>query len=551
MRLLNSKSKELEYFTIQFPQYAILSHRWREEEVTFQDLSRSDVRSLKGYRKLSGACDMASRLGFQYVWIDTCCIDKSSSSELSEAINSMYEWYKNAGICLAYLDDVSKSNWDNDGDKSFRKSVWFLRGWTLQELIAPQEVLFVTEKWEVFGTKTSLVSKINDITRIDEQVLLTGALDGISVAQKMFWAKNRKTTRIEDEAYSLMGIFGIYMPTIYGEGRNAFVRLQEEILKKSDDQSIFAWGELLSSLFPSDYNSGKDTGLLAPSPSSFSKSDGIRPVSGNRLEDIWGTRNPDAEFTITNHGIRIRLPVKLVSKTNNIYIAYLACEDEDGHGLFAVLLQQLDGNRYTRVSDYETPFLAVPYSSLELSEIQSDNWIYITRAAPNPSLAWVESLINTDSVSDFCTKFGFAISSSGALDSRDNRLTDGGFWSLGPTETGLLLLQNNEMKYGLLIATKIQGDRVRNSDKNFFSVKVCLTANSGGYMPYVQNQPLGDLFNSWKETGEYDKKATTCALVKLPDGRNVVVRMACVSAPVWTTVDGPADCRYSLFISVC
>lgn len=242
MRLINTTTKVLEDVTFDDPEYAILSHRWREKEIVFFDLStnRHDMDKMKGWSKFSRCCDVARELGFTYLWMDTCCIDKASSSELSEAINSMFDWYRRAAVCLAYLDDVA-----NDGlVATFSKSEWFKRGWTLQELIAPPSVIFFSVDWEVIGTKTSLAATIAIITRIDEKILLGGNLSEISVAKKMSWASGRRTTRVEDEAYSLMGLFGVHMPTIYGEGRKAFIRLQEEILKVSHDQSIFAWCDL-------------------------------------------------------------------------------------------------------------------------------------------------------------------------------------------------------------------------------------------------------------------------------------------------------------------
>lgn len=241
MRLVNTSTHKLEEFTITVPEYVILSHRWREEEIQFSDVPRSDDNNhLKGWTKFLRCCDAARQLGFMYLWMDTCCINKASSSELSEAINSMFNWYRCAAICLVYLDDVTK-----DGlEATFSKSEWFRRGWTLQELIAPSSLVFYSKEWEVLGTKTTLASTITLITRIGEKILLGGDLSGVSIAKRMSWASNRHTTRPEDEAYSLMGLFDVHMPTIYSEGRKAFMRLQEEILKVSHDQSIFAWCDL-------------------------------------------------------------------------------------------------------------------------------------------------------------------------------------------------------------------------------------------------------------------------------------------------------------------
>lgn len=170
--------------------------------------------------------------------MDTCCIDKSSSAELSEAINSMYTLYKKSYLCIVYLDDVDGAWWDFE----LKYSRWFTRGWTLQELIAPRVLLFFDKHWKFIKTKDSIATLLAEITGIDTKVLRTGDTKGISVAAKMSWAAKRTTTRPEDLAYSLMGIFDVNMPTIYGEGDKAFIRLQEEIMKKSNDQSLFAWG---------------------------------------------------------------------------------------------------------------------------------------------------------------------------------------------------------------------------------------------------------------------------------------------------------------------
>ncbi|RPD75572.1 HET-domain-containing protein [Lentinus tigrinus ALCF2SS1-7] len=171
--------------------------------------------------KLRSFCEIARSHGCRYVWIDACCIDKTSSAELSEAINSMFEWYSRAEVCFVFLHDVGATEDPYAPDSAFRRSEWFRRDWTLQELIAPSEVVFL------------FACVIEEITNIEAAIL--------SHAKEL-----SSTTRVEDEAYSLMGLFGIYMPTIYGEGRNAFLRLQEEILRRIPDQSIFAWGTCIN-----------------------------------------------------------------------------------------------------------------------------------------------------------------------------------------------------------------------------------------------------------------------------------------------------------------
>lgn len=221
-----------------------------------------------------------------------CCIDKTSSAELSEAINSMFRWYRNSAICYAYLDDVS---FDGQGPVDlescgFGASRWFSRGWTLQELIAPSHVVFKSAKWHQLGTKDELQVVLSRITGIEMHYLSAADLDTASTAKKMSWAAHRQTSRVEDRAYSLFGIFNVNLPLIYGEGEKAFSRLQAEILRvKPEDHSIFAWGKLVnaSSLVrPGDDNltpkpSAREaeplSGLLAKSPNDFAESGEIMP----------------------------------------------------------------------------------------------------------------------------------------------------------------------------------------------------------------------------------------------------------------------------------
>jgi ankyrin repeat protein len=248
------------------PPYAILSHTWGpiNEEVTFQDFLGGVGESKVGYRKLALCGRQAALDGFEYFWSDTCCIDKTSSAELSEAINSMYAWYQDADVCYAYLADIRPG-------KDISKSRWFTRGWTLQELLAPSKVEFFDRDWNPLGTIVELQSEVSACTRIPTSMLShEKRLETFSVAQRMSWAAGRKTTRIEDMAYCLMGVFDINMPLIYGEGENAFIRLQEEIMKTSDDHSLFAW--------QSSDNRG---GCLATSPASFRRSGEI--VQSNPL----------------------------------------------------------------------------------------------------------------------------------------------------------------------------------------------------------------------------------------------------------------------------
>ncbi|MBE3044358.1 HET domain-containing protein [Candidatus Bathyarchaeota archaeon] len=233
------------------PRYAVLSHTWgvADEEVTFNDLMGATGKSKAGYRKIRFCGEHAANDGLEYFWVDTCCIDKSSSAELSEAINSMFRWYHDAARCYVYLSDVSAApgpgSVENDPslgqtwEQAFRDSRWFTCGWTLQELVAPTLVEFFSAEGQRLGDRTSLAQEIHNIAGIPIQALQGGSsLAGFSVNERMSWAEERETTRDEDAAYSLLGIFGIYMPLIYGEGRKrAFIRLEKEIAESWEDET--------------------------------------------------------------------------------------------------------------------------------------------------------------------------------------------------------------------------------------------------------------------------------------------------------------------------
>jgi len=345
--------------------YAILSHRWLEnanDEVLFADIQMIDDggndpttgrRRLKfifnpghrhqspqtkpGFAKLRGAARQALNDGYDFIWIDTCCIDKSSSAELSEAINSMWMWYSKSTICYAYLQDVPGGL---DGlatglNSKFAQSKWWTRGWTLQELLGPFDVVFFTEMWDPIGEKKSLSNDIVSITGIGMDVLTHARrLESVSVARRMSWASQRRTSRVEDLAYSLMGIFSVNMPLLYGEGERAFLRLQQEIMKDSDDESIFAWVD--SSADPNSYS-----GLLATHPSAFARSGDI--IYYKDFED----REP---YVMSNRGLSITL--HLSRAQDGTFAAALHCPTpQTGEGFLAVYLRRLgkNGQHYARV----------------------------------------------------------------------------------------------------------------------------------------------------------------------------------------------------------
>ncbi|KAI1166066.1 HET-domain-containing protein [Nemania serpens] len=320
MRLVNINTYELGEFIgtpeDPIPPYVILSHTWGENEVTYNEMMSPTSATLKkdGYIKIQRFAEavalwnISSSDAIEHVWVDTCCIDKTSSAELSEAINAMYRWYKHAKHCYVYLSDVAGFEPDSEDDSpearekrrnNFMRDAlascrWMTRGWTLQELLANPQVTFFTRDWDIFCTKKEWVPQLSMLLGIGRDVLTTCDPSLASVAQRMSWASQRKTTRVEDMAYCLLGIFDVSMPLLYGEGgEKAFVRLQEEIMKSSDDHSLFAWRDL-------DKQYASCHGLLASSPAKFAKARNI--VFADNPED-------NAPFSVTNKGLSLRLPL--------------------------------------------------------------------------------------------------------------------------------------------------------------------------------------------------------------------------------------------------
>ena len=345
MRLIDTKDLSVcEFQGSQIPDYAILSHRWEDEEITLKELLEGGHPEKKGWAKLRSFQHFAFDRGHRYVWLDTCCIDKSSSAELSEAINSMFRWYREATVCYAYMCDVpSRTDYmgpESDWSETFRESVIWSRGWTLQELLAPREVVFISSDWgEVVGTKASLSTDVSVATAIPEAMLSSyhGStlatptyLGAATVAEVMSWASKRLCTRTEDSAYSLMSLFGISMPLLYGEGGNAFLRLQLEIITRTDDESIFAWR-------------GFDLGCssLAASLSNFQ----ICMNKPIRLTDWDPQRKP---YAMTNKGLRFEALLcrdehREYGRTNEWLMPLNVSSSASAQGLAVLLVFHDDG----------------------------------------------------------------------------------------------------------------------------------------------------------------------------------------------------------------
>ncbi|KAF5863659.1 hypothetical protein ETB97_009592 [Aspergillus alliaceus] len=419
MRLLNARTFQLVEFVGNPPPYAILSHTWSTQEVSFQAILSGGAYYMRGFWKIHGCCEKALEDNLEYVWVDTCCIDKSSPAELSEAINSMFEWYKNAHVCYVYLEDVDvefpysrnegPNYWTYTPDGS--PSRWYTRGWTLQELLAPSNVVFYNTRWDRIGTKRQLLREISDITKIDEMNLIEFGIRPTSVGQKMSWAANRTTTRPEDMAYCLLGLFGVHLPLLYGEGRNAFRRLQEEIIKCSTDMSIFIWKDGDTPLVTQG-----NWGVLATSPGCFVDF----PFVPNFSRKVREYRQ--LPYVVTNAGLRITLPLiplfpsgirqpllcKLLNRktcdfktsdhpeTEQLVVAVLDCVTiygrEENPVVAGVLLQQMhSGERFRRVA-------CSHFLYIDVNDIPQPKEAEILISCDYPPPALHRSLMTSDSV---------------------------------------------------------------------------------------------------------------------------------------------------------
>ncbi|KAI4703720.1 hypothetical protein J4E89_009943 [Alternaria sp. Ai002NY15] len=405
MRLIDTTTLELRSFMDEYliPPYAILSHRWGEDEVTLQQFTDQSLRndatlkSSRGYWKILKTCQQALSSGLSLVWVDTCCIDKTSSAELSEAINSMFRWYQQAAGCYAYLEDINVDSeiWadgpiSDEVEQQLVRSRWFTRGWTLQELLAPKNVWFYGNEWRYIGKKSSLCVELERITGIDVNVLSGESdLSDESVAKRMSWMAGRTTTRIEDMAYSLLGIFDVNMPLLYGEGKKAFVRLQEEIMRFSADQSLFAWEEP-HPLFHAP------TSVFSNHPIQFRASRGIL---NRRFDDEL--RLPD-DYLCTNRGVKIKLRIRKTTDEwggeapiEDVFLAVLDCRYEDPkfeNCWPAITIRSLKGpkGQYTRVEGPK--ILPVVFGDvsdaqkqmgvISVGDIDDGEWVYLRAKVP-------------------------------------------------------------------------------------------------------------------------------------------------------------------------
>ena len=362
---VDRQAKVLRFHTDEPEKYAILSHRWIEKkpgetaEVNYEEMTelanmdterQGEIRQRAGYQKILKSCELAKEDRLEWFWVDTCCIDKRSSAELSEAINSMYRWYEKSARCYAYLHDVPDLSFPTEPDferyyHHYGWPEWFSRGWTLQELIAPDAVRFFNKDWQPIGDKRTHSITLQDITRVPQNILTNGfSLTRPCVAQIMSWAADRKTSRVEDQAYSLMGLLGVNMPMLYGEGKGAFHRLQLEIIRMSNDQSIFAWDP--------HGHIGRSGSVLADEPSFFRDCSDLQTMEIDEFTKALkvpmakGVAEQLGSFSVTNRGIQIWLLLRSCIGLSTVFKATLQCRAAEGRRPVTIYLTSWKSNYY-------------------------------------------------------------------------------------------------------------------------------------------------------------------------------------------------------------
>lgn len=326
MHLLNVRTRLLEHF-YDPPPYAILSHLWTAGEAhRFREVGTPGIDKKPGYYKADMCCKLAFEDGLDYIWIDTCCADAESSTAFTEALNSSYTWFQNAQVCYVYLDDVDGSEDLEKESSTFRRSRWFKRAWTLPELLAPQNSFFLSSNWSMIGTKVGLATVISDITGIHrDAILYPNRVPFFSIAARMSWAKGRKSSKGEDRVYALMGLFGVNLPIVYGEGeKKTFIKLQHSIMRTSDDQSILAWQSVSSPSSP------HTSDPFADSPDCYADCGNVYRIPHSQWSEYCtkyycspSDIGPRLDFSVTNTGLRIGLPLR--RREEDMFDAVLAC----------------------------------------------------------------------------------------------------------------------------------------------------------------------------------------------------------------------------------
>ncbi|KAJ8454213.1 hypothetical protein ONZ45_g19390 [Pleurotus djamor] len=317
-------------------QFAILSHRWEDEELLYADMRSLSGLAMKkkGYAKFTSFVEAAKVYGCRYVWVDTFCINKDSSAELDESIRSMYNWYKSSHVCIVYLAGDQDSYPPDGNDLRSWNDEWFNRGWTLQELLAPKRLKFFWKDWSrVDDTPYDLIrdpdEQVQSPSKFKASVIERGA--GMSNydllnykpspenAHLVFqWITQRRTTRPEDLAYCMIGLLDLQLPIAYGEGEErAFYRLQMECVQNTDNRSIFKWGSTLQAsrwncmLYESPRGIIDDSGEI----------DALPLFTPHRNKQL----NLDPSFTFTNSGLRIMMTMHKVQQVRSSHDLSFDC----------------------------------------------------------------------------------------------------------------------------------------------------------------------------------------------------------------------------------
>ncbi|KAG0700940.1 hypothetical protein DFH29DRAFT_1080368 [Suillus ampliporus] len=261
----------------------MLSHRWETKEPALHDVQDKVVYDLDPVGtmvKLQTFCKLARDAGHHWAWSDTCCIDQTNNIELQRSVNSMFVWYRESALTIVYLSDVPPSS--TSGALAY--SAWNTRGWTVQEFLAPNVILFYRNDWSLYLNDRSpnhkksvaIMKELEDSTGINAQALVAFHPGMTGAREKLRWASTRATTLQEDIAYSLFGIFGVHLPVIYSETKqNALGRLLQEIVARSGDITALDWAGTSSqfnSCLPADISSYK----LPPCTSPFLSEGQIR-----------------------------------------------------------------------------------------------------------------------------------------------------------------------------------------------------------------------------------------------------------------------------------
>ncbi|KAI6007493.1 hypothetical protein EDC04DRAFT_2611339 [Pisolithus marmoratus] len=309
MYLLNVATQQLEDIHELRP-YAILSHALQAgETVYFHQVGTESVRMQPGYEKVETCCEPARQGGLKYIWTDTCCANANNSAAYTETTTLAYTWYQQAHVCYTYLDDVDGSEDSREKHSTFKRSRWFRLTWTLGELSAPKHVL-LRERLDNDRNEGRPFECIHrDALEYPERVPC------FSIATRMSWARGRTSTKHEDRVYALMGLFGVNLPILYGEGETrTFLKLQNEILKTTDDQSIFAWHSAGGASTSSEYHS---SGLLADTSKCFADCGNIQQIPYDQWSrycaEHFCSKNaayPQLDILPSCRGVQATLPVR-------------------------------------------------------------------------------------------------------------------------------------------------------------------------------------------------------------------------------------------------